>query len=97
MKEYNTASNIYTARQTFANTANGFVTTTGQSGGSAVNGVDQSRNAQQDPITSLDGSANQMAGNSASEFGQAANKAFDSQNSEVRVLAEMNQANGMNA
>ena len=97
LKEYNTASNIYTARQTFANTANGFVTTTGQSGGSAVNGVYQSRKAQQDAISSLDGNANQMAGNSASEFGQAANKAFDSQNSEVRVLAEMNQANGMNA
>jgi len=68
----------------------------GNAGSSFAQADGQKKSALHRAAASLDGTSTQMAGGSASEFAQAASKAYDAQVQEVQMLEKIHQANSVN-
>jgi len=60
-----------------------------------TNAIFSAKKSKRDAGASLFQNSAQMAGSSASDFGQAANKAFDSQNAEIQILENINRTNSV--
>lgn len=65
-------------------------------GNNAVQSAQAAAKAGHDASAALSQTTTQMAGGTAGDFGQAANKAFEAQNAEIQVLENINRSNSVN-
>lgn len=66
-----------------------------QSGSSTAQAIGSAKKAEQDANAALFSTSSQMAGSAAADFGQALNKAFESQNAEIQILENINRTNSV--
>ncbi len=79
-----------------AQSISGLITTLGSSGSQAVSGGFTAAQKKQEALASVSGTASQMAGEQAGDFGQSMTKRYDAQNNEVQVLEAILRANSVN-
>lgn len=93
---HNSATQVATAYQQKMSTYKELINQVFTAGSNVGQAVQTAAKAQHDAETSLQQSASQMAGAASSDLGQAANKAFESQNAEIQVLENINRTNSVN-
>ncbi|MBS0629828.1 MAG: hypothetical protein JSS30_06355 [Verrucomicrobia bacterium] len=93
---YNSAVQRANSRQQVIGTYTQMTTQGVTAVSNGVQGGLTAQKAKHDADNSLQQTSTQMAGSAASDLGQAANKAFESQNAEIQVLENINRTNSVN-